>query len=61
MNEDFKKCHNCKGKGKVDGGAAKHDHEVLRLGNCAYCNGTGFRDLRELRRQYNGRKQDNRE
>lgn len=37
------KCHNCKGKGKVDGGASKKKLEVLRKSNCFFCGGSGWR------------------
>ena len=37
-------CHNCKGKGVVDGGAAKNNREPKRLSNCLYCKKTGFRE-----------------
>jgi len=34
-NEPEKKCHNCQGKGTVEGGSYK--------GKCLYCKGKGFR------------------
>lgn len=36
------KCHNCKGSGRVTGGA-KSREEAKKVGTCGYCGGTGER------------------
>lgn len=45
MEEIHKVCHNCKGKGIVDGGFSKREHskhETAKLSKCGYCHGKGY-------------------
>ncbi len=44
---ELRKCHNCKSKGVVDGGAKKNKHECRRVGKCFYCKGSGYKKVFE--------------